>query len=262
VSCQNADQVHILAFATVMLNSDLHHAGIRPTQRMTLNQFVGIVSETIPGAFKNSELADIYHRIKSDPLTLNLDGLNECLALTAPKIKGSLMKRGQGIFGRWREHFFVLTHGFLYYFERSRAASDNPLGVIEIRSVDVRPLDEDLIVLAARRAEIPYVKFVRRRPTPVHGVREIVLRAAAMQNRDKWVYRLRTSGVVGAPAVPALGHAEDDAPVLRSLSHEDFQAEEEEADASRAVFVRRCSTMTRRPSCDEYSWRGAADRES
>jgi hypothetical protein len=190
----NADQAHILAFAIVMLNGDLHHPDAR--RHMTMESFVDLIRGVIPQTvLSTSEVMDIYQTIKAEELQFVPDVTNECLALTAPKLKGSLMKKGQGLFARWRKHYFVLTHSFLYYFESKRAVSDRPIGVIELRLVNVQPLDENQIVITAQRDEIQYVKFVRRKPVPVKNVRVIILRDTTMFSRNKWVYRLRASGV-------------------------------------------------------------------
>jgi hypothetical protein len=261
----DAGQAHILAFATVMLNSDLHHPDIRDDRRMTVDQFVSLVQSAIPeSAFPKAELVSIYQKVKSRPLRLNIDEREECLALTAPKMKGNLLKRGQGLFAPWTQHYFVLTHSFLYYFETAHATSDSPAGVIEVRYVNLRSLDEDQIVITAQRAEIPYVKFVRRKPTPMRGVREIVLRAPNMQTRDKWLYRLRTSGVCPAIEEPNwfasagmenLGslviQREEENAVLRSQSHADLQFEPEPKESTRATGARRFSVISKRPSMDE-----------
>ena len=66
---KNADSVYVLAFSTIMLNTDLHNPTIKQESRMTLNQFVrnnrGINGgEDLPEEF----LTELYEQIKAEQI--------------------------------------------------------------------------------------------------------------------------------------------------------------------------------------------------
>jgi brefeldin A-inhibited guanine nucleotide-exchange protein len=70
----SADMAFILAFSTIMLQTNLHNPAIRDDKRMTKDQFIkqnkGISSD---GELPESMLCDIYDRIQANPISLNTD---------------------------------------------------------------------------------------------------------------------------------------------------------------------------------------------
>ena len=73
---KNADAVFVLAFSTIMLNTDLHNPTIKADQRMTLEEFLrnnrGINSgDSLPDEY----LSDLYDQIKERELQLVTDQL-------------------------------------------------------------------------------------------------------------------------------------------------------------------------------------------
>jgi hypothetical protein len=227
----------------------------------------GVIPQT---AMPASELVELYNQVKADQIKFAGDTKSECLALTAPKLSGPLLKRGRGFFGRWNRYYFVLTLSFLYYFESTRALSDMPLGVIDVSEVNVQPLEEDQLVILAQGEEIRYVKFLRGKPVPVRGVREIQLKAPSMSRRNKWIYRIRTWGVYTGFVGPAeLGltdvadnfegifeRSEEEAVMCRSSSHtgivrmEDVPPERPEPSPSVGSARRSSVTAMTRPMPD------------
>jgi Sec7-like guanine-nucleotide exchange factor len=73
----SADMAFILAFSTIMLQTNLHNPAIKEDKRMTKEQFIkqnkGISSD---GELPESMLMDIYDRIQATPISLNQDERN------------------------------------------------------------------------------------------------------------------------------------------------------------------------------------------
>jgi len=69
-----ADSAFILAFSIIMLNTDLHNPAIREDRRMTIPSFIRMNSGVCEGGdFPDEMLAEIFERIKSDPISLKED---------------------------------------------------------------------------------------------------------------------------------------------------------------------------------------------
>jgi brefeldin A-inhibited guanine nucleotide-exchange protein len=70
----SADMAFILAFSTIMLQTNLHNPAIRDDKRMTKEQFIkqnkGISSD---GELSDQLLSDIYDRISAEPISINED---------------------------------------------------------------------------------------------------------------------------------------------------------------------------------------------
>lgn len=68
------DEIFILTFAIIMLNTDLHSPSLKSTSRMSANQFIN----NLRGVFKSqtineSDLIEIYERVKSNQITTTPD---------------------------------------------------------------------------------------------------------------------------------------------------------------------------------------------
>jgi brefeldin A-inhibited guanine nucleotide-exchange protein len=70
----SADMAFILAFSTIMLQTNLHNPAIREDKRMTKEQFIkqnkGISAD---GELSDEMLIEIYDRIAAEPISLNQD---------------------------------------------------------------------------------------------------------------------------------------------------------------------------------------------
>ena len=97
VSCNpecgmDGDHAYILAFACVLLNSDLHNPVVK--RRMTVDEFIGNVRGAVPEtAIPDAKLREIYAEIKEKPFQFKTENSDECFALSAPRVKG---KSGRG----------------------------------------------------------------------------------------------------------------------------------------------------------------------
>lgn len=74
------DEIFILTFAIIMLNTDLHSPSLKPTSRMSANQFVN----NLRGIFKSqnineSDLIEIYERVKANQISTTPDHVNHVM---------------------------------------------------------------------------------------------------------------------------------------------------------------------------------------
>jgi hypothetical protein len=192
----DGDQAHILAFACVLLNSDLHNPAV--TRRMSVSSFISNVRGALPAkTVADGALTEIYESIRTAPFSFRRTNGDEFLALAAPRLRGPLEKRRDTLFSSWTAHYFVLTDGCLYYFRDDRPASadSGPLGVIQLVNVAIQSLEDNKIQIVAKGGELQYVKFERGGPQLVRGVTAMILRAASTKRREKWLYRMRTAYV-------------------------------------------------------------------
>jgi hypothetical protein len=198
-SCRlSGDQAYILAFAAVLLNSDLHNPSV--TRKMTVREFIENVRGAIsPDTIGHTELFDLYTEIRNEEFRYRRSEGDEIFAMAAPKLRGTLQRRRDRLFNPWASYYFVLTDGCLCYFKDSRGATVDagPLGVIQLVSVNVQPVGTNRISVSALqdREDIQFVRFKKRRPSLVKGTRTILLRAETEAARDKWLYRMRTTCV-------------------------------------------------------------------
>jgi hypothetical protein len=193
-SCKfSGEEAYILAFAAVLLNSDLHNPAV--PHHMSLSQFItnvrGAISED---ALSDHELTEIYNSIRSEEFQFKRSEGDALFALACPSLRGTLEKRLSGLIPRWRPYYYVLTDGCLYYFPESRQTQE-PLGMIQLIGVDVEAQRETYIQISTTEACLQVVKFRKRKPELVRGVKSVVLRAPDEETRDKWLYRIRTTCV-------------------------------------------------------------------
>jgi len=109
----SGDAAYVLAFSTIMLNTDAHNPAIRKQNKMTKVQFIGNNRGINEGADLPADfLSALYDRIIEDEI--KLDDSNSTYA-NAEK-KGYLTKQG-GRIKTWKRRWFVLTNNCLYYFK-------------------------------------------------------------------------------------------------------------------------------------------------
>ena len=191
----DGDQAYILAFACVLLNSDLHNPVVK--RRMTVDEFIGNVRGAVPEtAIPDAKLREIYAEIKEKPFQFKTENSDECFALSAPRVKGKLEKKSSRWSSKWTTHFFVLTNSCIYYFKDGQEISEeSPQGMVQLVSVTVTPIERDRIEIAAIDGDLQYVKFKHRKPEIVKNVKSMQFRANSRKVRDKWLYRMITSCV-------------------------------------------------------------------
>ena len=191
----DGEQAYILAFACVLLNSDLHNPAVR--RRMTVDEFISNVRGAVPAtSISDHVLRDIYNQIKEKPFAFRTGDSDEFCALAAPRVKGKLEKKSSQWASKWTTHFFVLTNSCIYYFKDDQEVSeDSPQGMVQLVSVTVTPVERDRIEISAISGDLQYVKFKRKKPEIVRNVKSMQFRAKTRKMRDKWLYRMLTSCV-------------------------------------------------------------------
>lgn len=195
-SCgMDGDQAYILAFACVLLNSDLHNPMVK--RRMVVDEFIENVRGAVPAsAIPDEMLRSVYTEIKEKPFQFKRADTDEFFALAAPRVKGELEKKSSSWASKWTTHFFVLTNSCVYYFKDSHQISaDSPQGMVQLVGVKVSPVEEDRIEIESIHGDLQYVKFRRRKPEMVKNVKSMQFRAKSRKIRDKWLYRLKSSCV-------------------------------------------------------------------
>lgn len=189
----SSDQVYILAYATTLLNSDLHNSAV--VHKMSLASFIENIRysselNNIPDSF----LKSVYTDIKEHPYVFKRS-VEETTDIKTPKLKGFLHKKNDTWKSVYRRFFFILANDALYIFKDDSPKSlSKPISAIQLTSVQILSDKDRGIIIAGRDDQlISYTKFTATGPTPSHERHRIFLRASSSQNRDKWLYRLQTT---------------------------------------------------------------------
>jgi hypothetical protein len=132
----NSDTVYILAFSTIMLNTDAHNPNIK--KKMSKQEFLsnnrGINSgEDVPAEFMET----LYDKIVNDEIKMETEGN---LFKNASK-KGWLTKQG-GKWKSWKKRWFVLSENCLFYFKAPGDAE--PCGIIPLENITVTVSTKDV----------------------------------------------------------------------------------------------------------------------
>lgn len=190
-----SDQVYILAYATTLLNSDLHNPGV--LHKMSLASFIENIRysselDPIPDSF----LKSIYTEIKEHPYVFKRS-IEETTDLKTPKLKGFLHKKNDTWKSIYKRFFFILANDALYIFKDDTPKSlSKPISAIQLTSVKILPeKDREIVILGRDNQTINYTKFTAAGPTPSQEKNRIFLKAISVENRDKWLYRLQTTSM-------------------------------------------------------------------
>uniref|UniRef100_A0A7S3DGR3 Uncharacterized protein n=1 Tax=Palpitomonas bilix TaxID=652834 RepID=A0A7S3DGR3_9EUKA len=148
---KSEDAAYTLAFSVIMLNTDAHNPSIPPERKMTKQQFINNNRGCNDGEnFPQEFLENVYDRIKLNEIKLNdedgEDGGKKSSrgvkTFTLPQKQGWLTKQG----GRkkvWRERWFILKDGCLYYFKSPPAwgKEHEMKGMIPLEGLAVRKVE-------------------------------------------------------------------------------------------------------------------------
>ncbi|KAH0787852.1 Sec7 domain containing protein [Histomonas meleagridis] len=206
-SFPSADAAYILAFAIVMLNSDLHNPNVK--NRMSSTDFVNNIKGALPpDTISDETLQSIYNDIKNTPFAFTTKG-KEIMAYSCPRLVENLQKKTDQWKSSWTKHCFVLANSCIYYFKDSSPESrDQPLGMFQLTDTKVSFDDADEIILAVRPiqagTELQYVKFKKDKPIVIHGVHTLYLKAPDKRSAKKWYYRIFQSSESNEQALPIL----------------------------------------------------------
>ena len=126
------DACYILAFSTVMLNTDAHNPAIKKQDKMTKQQFVNNNRGINDGGdIDRAYLERVYDGIVAEGIKMD----TETNVFTNADKKGYLTKQG-GRVKTWKKRWFVLTNNNLYYF-RGKEQEKNPLGWIPLEDLQI-----------------------------------------------------------------------------------------------------------------------------
>ena len=195
-SFPDADVPFVLAFALIMLNSDLHKPQVK--RKMSMEDFISNTRNSLPeGSITDAQLAEMYETIRDHPFNFN-DSNNEFLALCAPKLKGFLKKKSDKFSSTWVKHFFVLANSSLFYFkDNTKASKERPLGTIQLVEVDIyeEVRGKKILIMVESRSEtgIQYAKFSKGKPQVITGIRHILFEAPDDKSRRSWFTRMKRS---------------------------------------------------------------------
>jgi hypothetical protein len=188
----DGEQAYILAFASVLLNSDLHNPNV--PHKMSVPQFIENIRGAIsPECLSDFALNNLYNEIRAEEFQYRRTDGNEVFALAAPKLRGTLQRKRRGVFGSWMAYYFVLTDGCLYFFRDQH--EEAPLGLIQLIAVSVQAVGRARLTIETVQGDLQFVKFEKPKPKLVKGVKQVLLKADSEATRDRWLYRIRTSCV-------------------------------------------------------------------
>lgn len=124
-SFANYDAVYVLAFATIMLNTDLHNRNVK--KKWTKAQFVNSLAEFNDGRnYEQEFLEDLYQTIALDEVAESRFNL----AFKRGWLKASVGK------AKKRTRWVVLDKSGLYIFKSQPKAKDKPLHHFSLRSIN------------------------------------------------------------------------------------------------------------------------------
>ena len=125
----NEDAIYVLAFSTIMLNTDAHNPQVK--DKMTKAQWLRQNQGVNDGAdFPRDFLEGLYDRIVEDEIKM------ESGIFTNAEKKGWLTKQG-GRIKTWKRRWFILSEMGLCYFKQPQ--DSEPCGMIMLDNVEVVP---------------------------------------------------------------------------------------------------------------------------
>ena len=131
----NEDAIYVLAFSTIMLNTDAHNSQVKDkmTKAQWLRQNKGINDGAdLPQDF----LEKLYDKIVEDEIKM------ESGIFTNAEKKGWLTKQG-GRIKTWKRRWFILSEAGLYYFKQPQDSKNSqasmPCGIVMLDNVEVVP---------------------------------------------------------------------------------------------------------------------------
>ena len=188
----STDAAHIMAFALLLLNSDLHNP--KQKAKMSSSQFIFNIRGALDrDVMSDAQLERMFNDIKDHPIVLN-GADDSVMALSAPKLKGKLKKKENGCMASWHEYFFVLANSCLYYF--ASQGHDSPLGMVQLVEVEAVMTKPKEIQIFTKADQLQYVEFKRGGPVARTNVVWIKLVAPNLESGNKWFYRIKQSIII------------------------------------------------------------------
>eukprot|EP01114_Cavostelium_apophysatum_P015711 TRINITY_DN4342_c0_g1_i2.p1 TRINITY_DN4342_c0_g1~~TRINITY_DN4342_c0_g1_i2.p1 ORF type:complete len:644 (-),score=193.46 TRINITY_DN4342_c0_g1_i2:16-1947(-) len=130
----NSDTVYLLAFATIMLNTDAHSPQIK--KKMTKAEFINNTKTINNGTALPREFMEVlYDKIIYDEIKMETEGK----MWTNAEKKGWLTKQEGGSIKTWKRRWFILDNNCLYYFRTPQDVE--PCGIIPLENLLVTRAD-------------------------------------------------------------------------------------------------------------------------
>jgi cytohesin len=134
----DSEKCYLISYAIIMLNTSLHNPSVKDKQ--TCDQFVKMCKETTKIEVSEQMLKEFYTSIKKEQFKLfDEKSENLMLSFVNPIREGWLWKQG-GRYKTWKQRWFILAEGCLYYFESK--SDKEPRGIIPLENVNVRQVDD------------------------------------------------------------------------------------------------------------------------
>ena len=129
---ENSDAAYILAFSTIMLNTDAHNPAIKKQNKMTKAQFIGNNRGINNGKdVDQAYMERLYDRIVEEEIKMDATG---SMFANAEK-KGWMTKQG-GRIKTWKRRWFVLSNNHLYYFKTPN--DRDPCGIVPLAGLEIQ----------------------------------------------------------------------------------------------------------------------------
>ncbi|KNC53966.1 cytohesin-4 [Thecamonas trahens ATCC 50062] len=180
----NADTVYILAFALIMLQTDLHNPSIK--RKMTKDEFSSRLRGIDGGSDVDTQLlAALYDDIAANPIAMEVEDETAATFADANK-KGYLRKRG-GRIPTWRRRYFVLTGHCLYYFKSEEDPAPKgilPLESLALRLSDVKP--HAFEIYSPTQDKIKTGKRTGGKMEEGHH-KSLLMAASSSEEREEWM---------------------------------------------------------------------------
>jgi hypothetical protein len=189
----NSDIGYILAYAVMMLNTNLHNE-VMMKRRIKKEKFCGQVRDhplITEAVVTNEEIFRLFESIKRPPLVYGSPRSELCSA-SAERLKGMLRKCSGRKKMFWVTRYFVLVHMSLFYYKSEGESNGEPQGLITLEHVEVVGRSKDpLIKITARPGHfITYTKYRNHVAQPVMEVTKLWLRCSTEMERERWLHRM------------------------------------------------------------------------
>src|SRR3546814_7019020 len=109
----------------------------------------------------------------------------------APILSGWLSNKSDVVIGAWKTHWFVLTHGCLYYFLSPKEETPRCIIPLDNTRIDRGSFATDVLITPATGEVVKSSKLVQRSTMEQGKHAQFLLRARSRDDREAWVSALQ-----------------------------------------------------------------------
>lgn len=190
---RGVDTAHILAFSTLMLNTDAHNPSIPKTQRMTKADFIRNHRGMDAGCdIPPRILEEIYDSITACEIQTLRDRDDNGNLFSDAEMCGWLKELSGSRFIH-RAQWFMLSNHCLYYFDNQCAI--DPIGFVPLEDIVVEQEAGHPRRILLRSSKGLFLKSARYAASTPRSDRNIILRAQDAKECHNWIQALRQSVV-------------------------------------------------------------------